>query len=53
MYTEGYLTPQDDTKALKRYRLAAEQEYVRGQRNLGHMVANGRSAQQQIMQGKS
>jgi len=41
MYANGEGVPEDDTEAVKWYRKAADQGYVRGQYNLGNMYAIG------------
>ena len=42
MYATGRGVPKDDAKAVKWYRLAADQGYARAQYNLGVMYATGR-----------
>jgi TPR repeat protein len=46
MYRNGQGVPQDYKESVKWYRLAAEQEYSRGQSNLGDMYRNGQGVPQ-------
>ena len=42
MYDTGDGVPQNDTEAVRWYRMAAEQGFARGQNNLGYMYSTGR-----------
>ena len=46
MYEKGQSVPQDDSEAVRFYRLAAEQGLSRSQANLGIMHAQGRGVPQ-------
>lgn len=46
MYDNGVGVPEDDTAAVRWFRLAAEKGYLKSQSNLGLMVANGEGVPQ-------
>ena len=46
MYTQGLGVPQDDNKAVKWYRLAAEQGHAEAQLIVGVMYSNGQGVPQ-------
>ena len=46
MYTKGEGVPENDTEAVKWYRMAAEQGIASAQYNLGVMYANGQGVPQ-------
>lgn len=46
MYDNGVGVPEDDTTAVRWFRLAAEKGYLKSQSNLGLMVANGEGVPQ-------
>ncbi len=51
MYGKGQGVPQDDAKAVKWYRKAAEQGYAGAQSNLGVMYGKGQGVPQDYAQG--
>ena len=50
MYTKGEGVPENDTEAVKWYRMAAEQGIASAQYNLGVMYANGQGVPQDYVQ---
>jgi len=50
MYVNGEGGPEDDKETVRWYRLAAEQDYVHAQYNLGLMYANGESVPENTVQ---
>ena len=50
MYDEGYGVPENDAKAVRWYRRAAEQGYADAQFNLGLMYARGEGVPQEYVE---